>query len=225
MDFGKAFSYVFDDEDWIKKIGIGGLLAFTIIGLIPVLGWGFEITKRVIRGDEETLPDWSDFGGYITRGFLVFVIVFVFMLPIFLVQGCGSIPYFFDPGDQETFTTVMWFVTSCFGCLNFIYGIAAYLVLPAAIGNYAATDELGAAFKLGEIFKMVRDNIGTYALVLLGGIVAYLISGLGVIACGIGVFLTMVYAIAINGHLWGQAYVDSKSLPTADPSEPIPATD
>lgn len=225
MDFGKAFSYVFDDEDWFKKIGIGGLLALTIIGLIPVLGWGFEITKRVIRGDEEILPDWNDFGGYITRGFLVFVIVFVFMLPGLLIQGCGSIPYLFDPGDQEAFTTVMWFVTSCFGCLNFIYSIAASLVLPAAIGHYAATDELGSAFKLGEIFKMVRDNIGTYALVLLGWIVACLISALGAIACGIGIFLTTVYAVAINGHLWGQAYVDSKSKETVDPSEPIPASD
>ncbi len=225
MDFGKAFSFVFEDEDWIKKIGLGGLLAFTIIGLIPVLGWGFEITKRVIRDDEEILPDWSDFGGYISRGFLVFVIFFVFMLPVFLIQGCGSIPYLFDFGDQETFSTVMWIVTSCFGCLSFIYIITAYLVLPAAVGHYAATDELGAAFKLSEIFKLVRENIGTYALVLLGGIVASLVASLGSIACGIGVFFTTVYAMAINGHLWGQAYVDSKSVETTDPSKPIPAAD
>ena len=79
MDFGKAFSFVFEDEDWIKKIGIGALLSLTVIGLIPVLGWALEITKRVINKDAEVLPDWSDFGGYITRGFLTFVIVFVYI--------------------------------------------------------------------------------------------------------------------------------------------------
>ena len=78
MDFGKAFSYVFDDEDWIKKIGIGALLSLIpIVGWFVILGWGVEITKRVINKNPEILPDWSDFGGYLTRGFLAFVVLFV----------------------------------------------------------------------------------------------------------------------------------------------------
>ncbi len=34
MDFAKAFSFVFDDPDWVQKIVIGGL-----VSLIPVIGW------------------------------------------------------------------------------------------------------------------------------------------------------------------------------------------
>jgi len=113
-------------------------------------------------------------------------------------------------------------VTVCFGCVTLLYGIAAYLVLPAAIANYAATDDISAAFKLGEVFKMVRDNIGTYAMVLLGGIVASLVASLGSIACVIGVLFTSVYSFAINGHLWGQAYKISKSGVVADPKKPLP---
>ena len=223
MDFGKAFSFVFEDEDWIKKIGVGGLISLIpVIGIFLVLGWGVEVIKRVIRGEAEVLPDWSDFGGYLTRGFLVFLVAFVYMLPVILIQGCASLPFFFEAAD-ETLVTIITIVNVCFGCLTTLYSIAAYLVLPAAIANYAATDEIGAAFKLGEIFKMVRDNIGTYAMVLLGGIVAGFISSLGTIACVIGVIFTMVYAMAINGHLWGQAYKVSKSGAAADSSKPLPA--
>jgi hypothetical protein len=222
MDFGKAFSFVFEDEDWLKKIGVGGLLALIpVVGFLVVMGWGLEIAKRVIQGDEEVLPAWDDFGGYLTKGFLLFLIVFVYTLPVVLVQGCSSLPYLYENAD-DTLTTIFTIVTICFSCFTFLYSLAAYLVLPAAAGRYAATGELGEAFKIGEIIKMVRNNLGTYALVLLGGIVASLVASLGSIACVIGVLFTMVYAMAINGHLWGQAYVDS----TAGVSdEPLPAAD
>jgi hypothetical protein len=223
MDFGKAFSFVFEDEDWIKKIGVGGLISLIpIIGVFLVLGWGVEVIKRVIGDDAEILPDWIDFGGYLIRGFLVFLVVFVYLLPVILVQSCGSgLPFLTDSYNQEALTTAMWLVTACFTCLSVLYSIAAYLVLPAAIANYAATDDIGAAFKLGEIFKMVRDNIGTYAMVLLGGIVAGLIASLGTIACLIGVLFTSVYSFAVNGHLWGQAYKISKGA-VSDPKKPLP---
>jgi hypothetical protein len=224
MDFGQAFTFVFDDEDWIKKIGIGGLLSLIpIIGWFLVLGWGVEITKRVINKDAEVLPDWDDFGGYLTRGFLAFVVAFVYTLPITILSGCGGgLTVFADTYDEDFLRNAVWVVTSCLSCLSFIYGIVAYLILPAAIANYAVTNELGEAFKLGEIYAMVRDNLGTYGMVLLGGIVAGLVSGLGLIACVIGVLFTAVYAMAINGHLWGQAYSVSKS---DSPAEPVPAAD
>jgi hypothetical protein len=224
MDFGKAFSFVFDDEDWIKKILVGGLLMLIpIIGGLVVLGWAVEITKRVIKGDAEVLPDWSDFGGYLTKGFLVFVVAFVFMLPVILIQGCSSLPYLYQNAD-ETMVSIFTVISICVGCFTTLYSILAYLVLPAAIGRYAVTNVLGEAFKLGAIYKMVKENLGTYALVLLGGLVASLIASLGVIACAIGVLFTAVYSMAINGHLWGQAYkesIGSEAAP-ADPAEPLP---
>lgn len=222
MDFGKAFSFVFEDEDWIKKIGVGGLISLIpVIGVFLVLGWGVEVVKRVIRDDAEILPDWSDFGGYLARGFLVFLVAFVYFLPVILLQVCSSLPFLYEAAD-ETLITLFTIVTVCFGCVTLLYSIAAYLVLPAAIANYAATDDISAAFKLGEVFKMVRDNIGTYAMVLLGGIVASIVASLGSIACVIGVLFTSVYSFAINGHLWGQAYKISKPGVVAEPKKPLP---
>jgi len=36
MDIGKTFTYVFEDEDWVKKVLIGG-----VINLIPIVGFFF----------------------------------------------------------------------------------------------------------------------------------------------------------------------------------------
>ncbi len=225
MDFGKAFTFVFEDEDWLKKIALGGLLSLIpVIGIFLVIGYGLEVTKRVIKGDVEVLPDWSDFGGYLTKGFLVFLIAFVYLLPVILVQICSSLPFLYENAD-ETLLTVFTIVTVCFGCFTFLYSLAAYLVLPAAVGRYAATGELGEAFKLGAIFGMVKDNLGTYGMVLLGGIIASLVASLGSIACVIGVLFTMVYSMAVNGHLWGQAYNVSEGGPAASPAEALPAAD
>jgi len=227
MDFGKAFSFVFEDEDWVKKIAVGGLISLIpVIGIFLVLGWGVEITKRVINGDAEVLPDWSDFGGYLSRGFMVFVIAFLIFLPVILVQSCGSgLPFLTESYDQEALTTAMWVLSACFTCITILYSIVAYMILPAAVARYAVTGKFGAAFKLGEIFKVVRNNLGTYAMVLLGGILASMVASLGTIACVIGVLFTTVYSFAINGHLWGQAYKVSGSGTSIDSTESVPAAD
>jgi hypothetical protein len=46
MEFGKAFSFPFEDQDWVKKLGIAGLLMIIpIIGWLAVAGWGIEMGK------------------------------------------------------------------------------------------------------------------------------------------------------------------------------------
>jgi len=58
MDFGRAFTYPFDDPDWLRKLAI-----IALISLIPIFGWfvlmGYivEITRRVIYHEEVLLPE------------------------------------------------------------------------------------------------------------------------------------------------------------------------
>jgi 4-hydroxybenzoate polyprenyltransferase len=40
MDFGLAFSYPFQDQDWFKKIAIAAVIAlFPVVGWFAVFGW------------------------------------------------------------------------------------------------------------------------------------------------------------------------------------------
>ena len=97
----------------------------------------------------------------------------------------------------------------CISGFVFLYAILIGIFVPAALGNYAAKGEVAAGFRFGEVYGLVKAAPAAYLMVLLGGFLTSLISSLGVIACVIGVFFTIVYAGAVNAHLAGQAYSEA----------------
>jgi hypothetical protein len=211
MQIGKAFSYPFEDPDWMKKIGIAAaIMLIPLVGAIVVSGWGVEVAHRVIRKEEHPLPEWNDFGGYLVKGLKVIVISFIYLLPIILVSICPSLLVnYANNQSEDIITAVATVISVCFSCLIIIYGVLAGLVLPAAMGKFAATGELKAAFRFGEVIRMVRAKPMVFVMALLGGFVSSLIASAGTILCFIGVLATVPYSMAINGHLWGQAYLEA----------------
>lgn len=223
MDFGKAFAFQFDDPDWLKKIGIGALLLLIpLLGWLWIAGWSLEITKRVIRKDPAPLADWDDFGGYLVRGFQVFIIGFVYALPIILLSTCISILFpsvFNSGGSGDDVSAGIWVVVACVNCLSLLYGILLAFVIPAALGNFADSEQFGAAFRFGEVFGLVRAAPMAYLLVLVGNLLAGIIAMFGLILCFIGVVITNAYAQSVIGHLNGQAYNEARSKMAFEPVE------
>jgi len=208
MNIGKAFSYVFDDEDWFTKVLIGGLL-----GLIPIIGdlltYGYmvELVKNVTDGSPSPLPKWDDWGGKLVKGLVFFVIGLVYFLPLILVWTCfGGGVAVIGTQWRELADTLGAVGGVCLGGLSFLYSLVAYVILPAAIARYAATNEANAAFRFGEVLNLVQTNLGAYLTVLLLTMVAWIIGALGTIACCVGALFTMFYAKLTMGHLYGQAY-------------------
>ncbi len=208
MDFGLSFSFPFQDEDWIKKIVLTAVISLIpLIGQFALIGWMVELTRRVIRGDAEPLPDWADFGGILVLGLKMFVIGFVYALPLMFI----SIPMaIFDSLiDSESAAALYTVVTMCFSCFALIYGLALAFFFPAAVGELAASDDLGAAINPKNIIAHVRAAPNAYFLALLGTIVAGFLAGFGIILCFVGLIFTAVYAYAVQGHLYGQAYIEA----------------
>src|SRR5512133_1584007 len=128
MDFGRAFSHATQDPEWMKKIGIAGLLMFIpIIGWFAVLGWGLEITRRVINNDPGTLPDWSNFTDHLVRGLKGIVVSIAFSLPGNIINICrGSVTALMSNPDLtrnmdsnmlNALVTANSFLGICCGCL------------------------------------------------------------------------------------------------------------
>jgi hypothetical protein len=213
MNFGQAFTYVFEDPDWAKKVLIPALIAIIpILGQIFLLGWMLDITRRVIQRNPRPLPE-LDFGRQFMDGLKGFVIGLAYALPIIILEIpiiVVSSTMTSQSGDPNaTMTPLIGIVSVCCGGLILLYSLLMAFVLPAALGNFAASGNLGAAFRFKEIFGLLRAAPGAYLLTLLGVIVAGFIAGLGSIACVIGVFATLAYAQAIMGHLYGQAYLEA----------------
>jgi hypothetical protein len=210
MNFGQAFSYPFQDSEWFKKIIISGLISLIpVIGWLYLYGWMLEIMRRVINKETPLLPDDVDFGGNLGRGFQGFIIGFVYAIPLIifslppsLVAPIGQLTGM----DSNTLTTVSLVISICCGGLSFIYGILMALVLPAALANFVVHGSMGAGFRFGEVFGLIKAAPGAYVVALLGSLVASIVGQLGVIVCVIGLLLTIPYYMAVMGHFYGQAY-------------------
>lgn len=209
MDLGLSFTFVFQDEEWVKKI-LFGAVAFLVvfIGWIPLLGWMIEIARRVIRQDPEQLPDWTDLGGLFTLGLKGLVIFIV----AGLLPGILAIPYAILGAIANNSDTIFTIYSVCYGCFNILYWLVLALAIPASLGILADTDQLGDALNPGRIFGLVRAAPTAYLMTLIGEFASGIVGNLGSILCVIGWFFTMAYAAAINGHLFGQAYREASEL-------------
>ena len=216
MKFADAFTFVFQDQDWFKKIIIPGLIGvlIPIVGQILLLGWALKVTLNVIRRNPNPLPE-MEFGEDFSRGFKATVVAIVYSIPLIifylpiliLTIAAGN-------SNEKSLGIVVVIAAMCFGFLMLLYAIVMGLMLPAAYARVAVEDSIGAGLAFREIFKMVKDNLVVYLLVLVGGIAASFISSLGSIACMVGIFVTVPYSFAILGHLYGQAYLETKELKT-----------
>ena len=112
MEFGKAFSFVFEDPDWFKKIAIAALVGLIpVVGQFVLIGWALETAKRVIRQDPNPLAD-LDFGSQLGLGFQSFLVGLVYAIPAFLIY----IPMFVIPflvGDTSSDTAGLPLPWSC----------------------------------------------------------------------------------------------------------------
>jgi hypothetical protein len=207
MEFGKAFSFVFEDPDWFKKIAIAALVGLIpVVGQFVLIGWAMETAKRVIRQDPSPLAD-LDFGSQLGLGFQSFLVGLVYSIPAILIYlPMMIIPFLVGDASEETAGIVITLVMVCCGGLMALYALVMVIVLPAAQASFLASGRLGAAFNLKQVLGLIRAAPGAYLLVLVGGMIGGFIAPIGSIACGIGVLLTSAYALLINAHLTGQAY-------------------
>ena len=214
MNFGAPFTFPFEDPDWLKKIALAALVSLIpIVGQLFIAGWMMEITRRVIKGESVLLPD-INFGEYLGLGFKQMVIGLVYALPMIVlwlpmvIVGAGGAA---AGMDEETLAIVISVVSCCCGGLVFLYGLLLAFMMPAALGRFLDTGELGAAFKVKQVFALVKAAPVPYLIAIAGAILAGMIAPIGGIAIGIGAIFTTAYAMAIMGHFYGQAYNEAKA--------------
>jgi hypothetical protein len=214
MDIGKAFSFVFDDENWVVKVLIGGVVSLIpIIGQILVYGYSLELMKNVMRGESRPLPEWDDWGGKLVNGIMYIVIGVVYALPLILLITCfGLLMSVMGAAEAEEALNVIGSIGGiCLGGFSMVYGILIALMLPPALGRYLETGELGAAFRFGEVWALLRDSIGGWLIAMVLGWLAGLVASFGVILCVVGVLFTAFWATLVMTHLWGEVYREASA--------------
>lgn len=204
LDIGKAFTYMFEDENWITKILLGGvfvLLSFILIGIPFVTGYAVEVVQNVLAGRPRPLPEWSNLGDKFIKGLVLIVALIIWFIPAGFIMLIASI---FQGVGGARDGGVLNAIGFLFNCISTIYQIAVAFILPAIYIKYAEQPEFGSAFKINDFISMVTNNIGNYIVVFVLSIAAGIIAAFGFIAFCIGIIFTSFWANLVTAHLYGQ---------------------
>ncbi len=210
MNYSHAFTYVFEDKNWISKILIAGLISLIpIVGQIYLFGWMIEIVRRVKAGRTDILPT-THFSYFLTLGLKMFVVSLIYSIPVIIISGIMQLLTSSASNADDSIFTIFF---AGLGCIGGILGLVLNIAI-ALLGTYGAiklaeTDQIKACLDFNDAFQCIKNNIGTFIIVELLAIVAGLIEGAGIIIC-IGFIFTIPYGTAIIGNLVGQLWDNLK---------------
>jgi len=210
VNFGKAFTYIFDDEQWFDKLIVPILVSLIpVIGQLAFTGYTLRTIKNVVQNEIRPLPRFN-FGEDLGRGFRFFLIGLVYAIPIFIITGIMLIPTM-ALNNNDSIGGFGIFVMLICGLLFFVYALFLAIFEPIAMANFAVKDTFASAFEWGNFFKRLGNNFSAWLLVFAGMLIAGFISPLGSIILFIGVILTTTYSQLMVAHLTGQAYAASET--------------
>ncbi|HYR29748.1 MAG TPA: DUF4013 domain-containing protein [Thermoanaerobaculia bacterium] len=210
FDFGKPFTFVFEDPLWVNKILIGGLFqlaAVLLIGWPFVLGYCAKLARNVAAGMERPLPDWDDLGEYFAEGLrliavgIVYVIPFIALFAIFIIPSMAL-----TSTDNEAAQGLGAGLASCVWCLMVPISLAVMIFLPASMLFVSIERRFGAAFEFGRIWPFIKNNIGNYLLAIVVYLIADFVGGFGILLLCIGVVFTAFWALMVKVHAFAQVY-------------------
>ena len=166
MDFGKAFTFMFEDPDWLRKLGIGTLillvgflLFWSVIGLfvalLIVLGYTLVVTRNVMDRHERPMPEWHEWANFLSLGVKLAVALLIWALPMIV----ASIPLMIGgslTGNNDGAEAVGAILITCTSCLMVIWGLVVTLFTPAIYVAIAAHGQLRRCFPLRPVVGLSR---------------------------------------------------------------------
>ncbi|HLA76856.1 MAG TPA: DUF4013 domain-containing protein [Vicinamibacteria bacterium] len=214
FDFGRAFTFIKEDPDAVKKVLIGsafGLLGILVVGAIFLLGYQMRLIQRVARGESRPLPEWDDFGGLFVDGLKLIVVNIVYALGLLLILGCpfGVLLLGFSAaaggkgshGGLEALGVLG--VMAFYGAI-LLASLLLFVYLPSALVRLAITNDFAAGFQVKENIGFIRRNPLNYLLSLVLQLVGNFIAQFGILLCCVGVFPAGFWAMCMAGWALGE---------------------
>jgi hypothetical protein len=235
----ETFAWPFKGEDWKNRFLIGSLMYLAVylfsvlgwLGVIAAYGYSFVIMRAVMRGDQPTLPKWERYNELLTDGVKGLLSSFGYLVPMSLVILCAILslcvglfaPILSDasPTSQGNMAYLPWMSAGLIGffVLTFVAWLIAFVIgIPATIGmaQYLRTGKISAGYRLGEVWKILRANIGGFVGALainfaigIGLSTFVLLLNFTIILCCLNQFVmapVLFYQTLLWAYLFGVAY-------------------
>jgi hypothetical protein len=214
IDFGRPFTFAFDDPDWIRKILIGGLmyiLSFLLIGIFFIFGYAARLARNVAAGVARPLPEWDDWSNDLVEGLKLFVIVIIYYAPVVAIAlvglgGSAALGVFADESGADGAAALAGGMFSIGMCLLYVLALAIAVVLPAALTLAVMRRSFGAAFDFRTVFAYIGENGTNYVLAIVVHFIAGFLAQFGFILLCIGLLFTAFWAQLATTYAFGETY-------------------
>lgn len=191
---GDAFSYAFRDPAWIEKIIVQALITIIpVVGWIATAGWMMMAFDNVRSGRNELPPA----GFHLARGIGIFGVAVIYYIvlsiPGDVLDAIGS-----AAGSHNAF------LGSPFSGLGSLLNFAAHLFFDfLAPSLIVMTYHYGFAggLNIEKVWSLATRNLNNSIVAGLLVFVSGVIALAGLIGCCIGIFLTIVYAAALDAGI------------------------
>jgi len=182
------------------------MLIMGVVSVVPIvnlagMGYMVEGIRRVSRGDDESMPDWDNFGGYFMDGLRIAVTAMVYALPIFLALGVLFGVALASGERGEGAAGLMGLLVNLF---QMFWQLVMWVVWPSMLIQLAFNPGWGVGFDFGALLGNITRNVGSYVMVLLMTVAFGIVGSLGILACIVGILLTAPYAQMCTAHVIGQ---------------------
>lgn len=216
------------DPRWASKLGIAALVFWVpYVGPFLVLGWTLEWMSAVARGRESVLPEWTDWGRLLKRGFLGYVVVLPYSLALMVAWYCvagiatvmagtgagGTLAIAVAIGTDQALASglvmsiaVAVLTAASMVCALFAAGLALAPVTHAATLRYALFDSVREGLEV----RQVLDSLGRSPRTALRA------WSYGV---AVQVFLMLVYVPLVYGLILGPWALAAAGVATGMPED------
>lgn len=220
----EALEYPRAHDDWLKTILIGGVLSlfsWLIVPGIILAGYIVHVLRGSMRGDEVP-PAFDDWGQLLSDGLRAAIIALVYSLvPAVLFMIVAVFGGLLAAGGGDLGSGMAVITVLLGGLLALVVGLAAAYVLPAALANYAETDEMSAGFSWSALRPVLFNGtyatawVTAFAIVLAAGIVTGVLNVVPFLGVVVGAFVSF-YAAVSAYYVIGNAWADLHPIKTAE---------
>ena len=215
VDFGRSFTFVTEDPEWIKKILIGGVFTaacFLLVGVPFVLGYFSRTLRSVVAGEPRPMPEWDDLGGLFNEGLRLTAVYFLYTLGIaaaVAAVGCVlTLPLSLLSGGGGHATEALGVVgglgiVALYGVLMLV-SLALGVYLPAALARAALRGTVADGFAWRETFGFIQANLGNYLISLVIYLLATFVGQFAIVLCCVGIFPGVFWGYMVLAVALGQ---------------------
>ena len=206
MDIGDIFSdslgYPSKNLKRVVVLGLSLLFSILIIPLFILFGYGLRVIRKSVEGETEP-PAFDALGAMIVDGLKYLVAVIGYFLIPGILMGMGimsaiaSIPSYDMMGGGASVITLL--TGSGLFLLGVLLSIVISVIANMGIANMAHTGKLGAAFRFGEILRIIGSiGWGRYIIwYIILNIIVLLCTVAGLLAGIIPIVGALVYVLLI----------------------------